>query len=441
MADRPNVVFVLTDQFRAQSLGCMGNSQVHTPNLDRLASDGVIFEHAYTSNPVCSPARGSIQTGCYSHRHRVIANTYKQIPLPMEFDTLGECLQRAGYRTGYIGKWHLDGIHDESEGFVPPERRRGFETWHGFDRGHAHMKGNPYFENGEKHWEAGYQPEIQTDLAIDFLDAQGSEPFFLMVSWGPPHNPWEAPQEYHSRYAPSELDLRPNVPDDETSEARETLADYYAAITSLDDQIGRLLTAIDDQELTDETIFLFTADHGEFMGSHGQYGKGSPLEESSRIPLIIRYPNGIDSGFSTDAFVTLNDLMPTLLSHCDTPIPDPVQGRDLSPVLDGDDHDLSAVYLQGDLGLDSEWRAVRTEQYLFTVNRNLETVHLFDMAIDPYQQSNLAADPDNVPIDRLQDILIDSVLEYDDRAIKRQASYNFGESVLTFEFDHGTVRI
>jgi arylsulfatase A-like enzyme len=442
MADQPNVLFVLTDQYRAHALGCMGNDQVDTPNLDRIAAEGVTFENAYSSNPVCSPARGSIQTGCYSHRHRVIGNTYKQMDLPMEFDTLGECMHEAGYRTGYIGKWHLDGTHDEAEAFVPPERRRGYEYWHGFDRGHAHMKGHPVFEDGEKRWEEGYQPAIQTDLALDFLGADDSSPFFLFLSWGPPHNPWEAPEEYHDRYDPADLDLRPNVPDDAAEEPRETLADYYASITALDDQVGRLLDALDEHGLADETVVLFTADHGEFMGSHGRYGKGSPLEESSNVPLLVRYPRAVDAGERTDACTNLNDLMPTVLSLCDVPIPEAVQGRDLSGVLRGESGPRpTSTYLQGDLAGDSEWRAVRTERYLFAVDRDLGCRYLFDMDEDPYQRENLAADPGDAPMEELQEALVEYALRFDDRAIKRQASYDFGESVLTFEFDHGRVRV
>ncbi|MFB6227737.1 MAG: sulfatase [Halobacteriales archaeon] len=442
MSDRPNVLLVLTDQYRAQALGCMGNAQVDTPNLDRIAAEGLTFENAYSSNPVCSPARGSIQTGCYSHRHRVIGNTYKQIPLPTEFDTLGECMHEARYRTGYIGKWHLDGTHDEAEAFVPPERRRGYEYWRGFDRGHYHMRGHPFFENGEKRWEEGYQPAIQTDLALDFLDSDRSLPWFLFLSWGPPHSPFEAPEQYHDRYDPEDLDLRSNVPAEAADEARETLADYYACITALDDQVGRLLDALDDRDLTEDTVVLFTADHGEFMGSHGQYGKGSPLEEASNVPLLVRYPRAVDAGERTETFANLNDLLPTLLSLCDVPIPETAQGQDLSCVLRGEDGPRpTSTYLQGGIAGDNEWRAVRTERYLFAVERNLKTRYLFDMAEDPYQRENLAADPGEAPIGELQEAIVENALAYDDRAIKRQASYDFAESVLTFEFDHGRVHV
>jgi arylsulfatase A-like enzyme len=443
MSDQPNVLFILTDQWRAHALGYMGNAQVETPNLDRLAGEGVTFERAYTTNPVCSPARGSIQTGCFSHRHRVITNTYKQVPLPAGLDTLGECMRDAGYRTGYIGKWHLDGTHDESEAFVPPERRRGYEYWRGFDRGHTHTKGHPHFEDGEKRWEEGYQPAIQTDLSLEFLDEDGAAPFFLFLSWGPPHGPREAPPEYHQRYDPDDLKLRPNVPAERADQAREDLADYYAAITSLDDQIGRFLDALDERELADDTAIVFTADHGDFLGSHGRYGKGSPLEESSHVPLLVRYPRAVDAGRRTDAFATVNDLMPTLLSLCDVPIPEAVQGRDLSHLLLGEEGPRPTnAYMQGKIARDGEWRAVRTDKYLFAVDRNLRTRSLFDLEDDPYQLKNLAdGDVNDVPADKLQATLVENALRYDDRTVKAQASYDFGESVLTFEFDHGRVTV
>lgn len=267
-------------------------------------------------------------------------------------------------------------------------------------------------------------------------------PWFLFLSWGPPHNPFNTPEQYHDRYDPEDPDLWPNVPAEAVGEARDTLADYYACITALDDQVSRLLNALEDHGLTDDTVVLFTAGHGEFMGSHGQYGKGSPVEEASNVPLLVRYPRAVDAGEQTEAFANLNDLLPTLLSLCDVPIPETAQGQDLSCVLRGEDGPRpTSTCLQGDMASDTEWRAVRTGRYLFAVERDLETRYLFDMVEDPYQRENMTADPGEAPIRELQEAVVENAFDYDDRAIKQQASHDFAESVLTFEFDHGRVHV
>jgi arylsulfatase A-like enzyme len=163
MPDRPNVVFVLCDQLRAEAVGCLGNDQVATPAIDRLADEGVLCPRTYTPNPVCSPARASLQTGRYPHANGVPGN---KLRLPTDGPSLAGVLRDAGYRTGYVGKWHLDG--EPAPGYIPPgPRRQGYEYWEGFNRGHRHLKGHPTFDaDGEVRWETGYQPAVQTDHAV-----------------------------------------------------------------------------------------------------------------------------------------------------------------------------------------------------------------------------------------------------------------------------------
>lgn len=418
MPDRPNVLLVLCDQMRAQAMGCMGNDDVRTPTLDRTAAEGRLFTRAYSPNPVCSPARASLLTGCYPHVHGEIENHMR---LSTDVATVSGALSDAGYRTGFVGKWHLDG--EGKPGYVPPgPRRQGFEYWEGFNRGHAYGRGHPRFtDDGECYWEEGYQPAVQTDLAIDFLEEQADaeDPFFLTVSWGPPHTPFDAPDEYSDLYDPADIDLRPNVPDElDTPDLRENLAEYYGLITSLDDQFARLLDTLDRHGMDDDTVVVFLSDHGEMLGSLGRQRKNYPYEESVRVPLIVRHPD-VEPGES-DALVSLIDVPPTLLSLCDVPVPGPMQGRDLSAHLrgerDADEAGHDALYVEGQLPYDEAWRAIRTERHVLVVDRALDVQCLYDLDADPYQRENLAGRDDVADLEEsLRDRLVDLAAAYDDR--------------------------
>jgi arylsulfatase A-like enzyme len=420
MPDRPNVLFVLCDQLRAETVGCLGNDQVATPTIDRLADEGALFERAYPPSPGCCPTRGSLLTSQYSHQHGVVNFN---VPLPTTADTLSCRLRDGGYETGYIGKWHLDG--QANPGRIPPgPRRQGFEFWRGFNRGHRYHDGHPTFdEEGNVEWVGEYQPRVQTDMALDFIGdrAGGEDPFFLMLSWGPPHTPFDAPEEYAAMYDPDDLDLRPNVPEaEDIPDLREDLAEYYGLTTSLDDQLERLLAGLAEHGVEEDTLVVFTSDHGEMLGSHGRYRKGYPHEESVHVPLVARYPERVDAGQTHDQPVSLIDLMPTILSYADAPGPDGMEGVDLTPLLDGESVDPhpEGVYMQNDIAFDSAWRALRTDQYMVTVDRDLQVRYLYDMTTDPHQQENLAGDPDHAD---LQEDLFDAVIE----AAERHADSTF----------------
>jgi arylsulfatase A-like enzyme len=348
--------------------------------------------------------------------------------------TLAGAFRDAGYRTGYVGKWHLDGRSHRGNrltfdagggGFVPPgERRAGYEFWRGFNDGHAHHDGHPRFtREGDPYRERPdeYQPTVQTDVVADFLERNREEPFFCFLSWGPPHPPFEAPGDYADRYDAADVDLAPNVPEEIRDEVRENCREYYGMITSLDDELDRLLGRLDRLGLAEDTVVVFASDHGEYMGAHGEVrGKGEEYEESIRVPLLVRGP-GVESRVSP-APVTLVDCMPTLLGRCDLPIPERVQGRDLSGHLRGEtgaDDLADAVYLQGRLG-GVGWRAVRTERYLFSVDRHLAARHLFDLAEDPYQQRDLVEERPDLVTD-LRERLVTLAERHDDHQILSEA--------------------
>jgi len=405
----PNLLFVFADQWRAHALGCTGDTQVKTPNLDGLAEEGVLFTKAYSSNPVCSPCRSSIITGRFPHQTGVITN---KIQLRDGEVSIAEVLRDMGYETGYIGKWHLDGTgrgvpgqgdYTPPSGYVPPGwRRQGFEFWAGFNRGHFYWDSHYWRDSPEAVDMTGtYEPDYQTDIAVEFIQQNRQGPFYLFVSWGPPHTPLTPPKEYAALYDAEEIELRPNVPPEEYERARAQTAAYYAMITSLDHNLGRMLETLKDLGIKDNTIVAFTTDHGDLLGSHGHYRKGRPLDESSHVPFIVRYPEAVQAGQRVDSPVSSVDIMPTLLSLCGAPIPEPVQGVDLSGLVTSKrGPEPESIYMEGRMGRPEEWRAVRKDSYMLSINASIrETEYLFDMKGDPYQMENLAGRPEYAEVE------------------------------------------
>ncbi|HMV48367.1 MAG TPA: sulfatase-like hydrolase/transferase [Blastocatellia bacterium] len=392
---RPNILFILPDQMRAQAVGCMGNADVKTPNIDRLAAEGMLFKQTFANTPVCCPARANLLTGKYAHRNGMVANDLR---LRESETTLAELLKAAGYRTGFVGKWHLDGGPREP-GFVPPgERRQGFDFWAAHECSHRHFD-NHYFRDDATPIKLGkFEAEGWTDIAVEFLRQTKAQPFFLMLQMGPPHDPYKAPPQYEALYDPLKLMMRPNWVEGTRMGIRQDIASYYAQITAIDDQVGRLLQTLKDLRLDENTIIVFTSDHGDMLGSQGLRLKRKPWEESIRVPGIIRYPRRIKAGQQTDAFLTHVDFAPTLLSLCGLKPLRTMQGTDLSRLmLWQTQHAPDSAFFQifgpynGD-ETSAGWRGVRTAQYMYARQRKQPWV-LYDLARDPYEQNNLAADP------------------------------------------------
>ncbi|MEO8521782.1 MAG: sulfatase, partial [Acidobacteriota bacterium] len=331
---RPNILFILPDQLRAQSLGYLGNRDVRTPNIDRLAAEGLTFTQTFANTPVCCPARANLLTGKYAHRNGMVANDLR---LRETETTLAELLAQAGYQTGFIGKWHLDGGPREP-GYVPPgARRQGFDFWAAHECSHRHFA-NHYFRDDPTPIEFGkYEAEGWADIAVEFLRArtEGPQPFFLMLQTGPPHDPYKAPPQYEAMYDAARLAMRPNWVAGTTMGSRQDIASYYAQITAVDDQVGRVLRTLKELHLEEDTIVVFTSDHGDMLGSQGLRLKRKPWEESIRVPGIIRYPRRIAAGRRTDAILTHVDLAPTLLSLAGLTPPRAMQGTDLAGVALG----------------------------------------------------------------------------------------------------------
>lgn len=404
----PNLLFVFADQMRGFDMGCAGNDEVSTPHLDRLAAEGVRFDQAVANAPVCTPSRGIMLTGRYPLEHRATLN---DLPLG-DVPTIADVLGAQGYRTGYVGKWHLDGVPRTR--FTPPgPRRHGFEYWAAYNCSHQYFRPDKYYlDDPEPVLIDGYEPEVQTDLACAFIRDNADQPFALYLSWGPPHDPYsQVPEKYRQRYDAQAITHRPNAdvatinPEAHRFDPDRTLADYYAAITALDDQAGRLLDVLDETGTAEDTIVVFTSDHGDMLWSHGMMKKQQPWEESVRIPLIVRWPAGVPAGVVSDALISTVDYVPTLLGLMGAPSLS-TAGSDLSALVRGEDvngpesaflMDIRPVDEGARQGL-SEWRGVRTSRYTYAERLGREPWLLYDNDADPYQLVNLVDDPEHVSV-------------------------------------------
>jgi arylsulfatase A-like enzyme len=418
-AKRPlNLLFILADQWRWSAFSHETDPLVRTPNFDDFANQGARFTRAYAANPVCTPNRTTIMTGRYSHQHGMINNN---LMIPPSERCLAESFQEAGYQTHYIGKWHMDG--EEKPGFVPPGwRRRGFSSFEGFNRGHYYPNGAKYFTNDGKLLHPNrFESAYQTDLAIEFMkqNRNTQQPFFCYLSWGPPHSPYRPPKEF-DRYDPKKLRFRPNVPEKlrNNQTLQRELAGYYGLCEALDHEMGRLVKSLEENGLAENTLVIFTSDHGDMHGSHSQYRKGKPEEESLHVPLMMRLPKRIRAGQKTDVLFNSIDLMPTMISMCNVKNPGTCTGRDLSKAVLGDSTpQVDSLYSEGAMRLSrrgpqasqqkktgkqkktksgsrfkarEEWRALVTPTHKLVMNVSGKVTRLIDLEKDPYELKNLA---------------------------------------------------
>lgn len=402
---RPNIVFVFADEWRAQAFGHAGDPNVKTPHIDRLAAESLRVTHAISGCPVCTPYRGSLLTGRYPLSHGLFVN---DVHLPDSERCMAEIFGEAGYATAYIGKWHVDG-HGRSS-FIPPERRQGFQYWKALECTHAYNKSRYFADDSPdpREWE-GYDAIAQTRDAIGWIKARDtSKPFLLVLSWGPPHDPYEtAPEKYRAMYDPAAVKLRPNVPAESDAAARRMLAGYYAHCTALDDCLAELVAALDAQGLADDTILVFTSDHGDMLGSQGERWKQRPWDESIRVPFLLRWPARFGrQGRAVPALLDAPDILPTLLGLCGVPAPAAIEGRDFTACLEGGPDPSGGAALIACYHPFGQWpasrggreyRGLRTLRHTYA--RTLQGPWLlYDNETDPYQQRNLVDDPASVQL-------------------------------------------
>ena len=392
---RPNLVFLLADQWRAQAVGYAGDPNASTPRIDRLAAESVDFTNAVSACPVCCPYRGSLMTGRYPLSHGVFLN---DLCLSTDAVSIAQAYNQAGYQTGYIGKWHLDG-HGRSS-FIPPERRQGFQFWRAAECTHNYNRSHFYGDEPVKRFWKGYDAIAQTEEARQYIRRNQDDPFALFVSWGPPHNPYEtAPEKYRARFKADEIVLRANVPKEFQEGARRNLAGYYAHLAALDDCVGRVVDTLGECDLEDDTILVFTSDHGDMLGSQGETRKQRPWDESIRVPFLLRYPGRLGrEGKKLIAPVNTPDIMPTLLGLSGIEVPDTVQGTDRTQLVSGevpDGDEAALITCPSPFGEwtrargGREYRGVRTVRYTYVRTLNGPWL-LYDNERDPYQLENLA---------------------------------------------------
>jgi len=397
---RPNILILFADQWRAEAFGATGNPDVKTPHIDSMRRQSVDFKNAVAANPVCCPTRASMLTGQRSLTHGVFMN---DVPLATDAVTLGKVLKGAGYDTAYIGKWHLNG--NGRSNFIPRERRQGFDYWKVLECTHDYNNSSYYADGPEKlKWE-GYDAIAQTEDAAKYLRARGKDdkPFVFMLSWGPPHDPYfAAPKRYQAMYDSEKLTLRGNVPNEAAAETRRILAGYYAQCTVLDDCVGDLMKTLRETGLEENTIVIFSADHGDMLGSHGLAKKQKPWDESIRIPLLFYWPKAFGrNGRALDAVFSSEDFMPTVLGLCDLKIPKTVEGINYSGYMRGGKNPSDGAALIECITPFGEWtrtrggkeyRGLRTAEHTYVRDLNGPWL-LFDNQADPLQMTNLVGDP------------------------------------------------
>ncbi len=423
---KPNIVYVFADQMRADVLGCYGNRTVPTPNVDAMAAAGTVFDNAISTWPVCSPYRAMLLTGRYPMTNGTVSNdTGVRDDLP----TIARVCKAQGYATGYIGKWHLEWDRNP---FVPKDRRQGFDYWAVNNCTHKYVDHFYCTDTPEPIRFKGYDVIVQTDLAINYIKQNKNKPFCLFISWGPPHNPYNtAPDEYKKRIALDKIDLRKNVSEravvdhlikrdnasqkqeqsrkkrravieNDTLLKKENIHGYYAHTTALDDCLGKLRDAIKQTGLADNTILVFSSDHGDMLGSHRMALKQMPFEESIRVPLLVEYPPVVPKAKRSDALVAPIDIMPTLLSLAGLKCPK-VDGTDKSDAARGIASDQSDALLLMKLvegggpylyNAVTPWRGVRTKRYTYANLLDYGPWLLYDNQKDPYQLNNLINKPE-----------------------------------------------
>lgn len=407
---RPNILLIYTDQQRWDAMGVNGNPDVLTPNLDRLANDGVNFDHYFIQNPVCMPSRVSFLTGQYPS---TLGITHMGVPVPEDFVTLPKLLRNSGYHSANIGKLHFLPHANRNHSDVHPD--------YGFDHLEISDEPGPY-EDAYRAWvrkaapdqldhlsvglppaaeqwyrmmrvnDTVHHPEERfpkrpipfpgkdefthtawvADRSIQYMkeQAQAGSAFMCIAGIYSPHSPWVAPKRFLDLYDPEKLTLpsfppevdEKRVPDHyDDAELRLAQQGYYGMVSEVDFHVGRMLDTLEELGLADDTIVLFTSDHGEWLGEHLKYGKGYPGHDCvSRVPLLMRVP-GVEGGKRVSHLVEGVDVVPTLLELCGAPVPPHLQGTSLTPLIHGGDDAVKDIALMEFTG----WKMIRSQDFRY----------------------------------------------------------------------------
>ena len=413
----PNVLWIVTDQQRYETLSINGCKNASTPELDSLARTGLNFTGGISGFPLCCPYRGSMLTSRYPHKC-VPGHQYR---LPPELPTVADAFRAHGYHTFYLGKWHLDGAKEDRERagthFIPRERRGHFDSWLGYENNnaqydcwiHGHRDGEevPMFRL------PGYETDCLTDMMIEYLKQRSTEdaPFFAVLSIQPPHDPYVAPGRNQKGHTPAGIEFLPNVPDVARirKQAARELAGYYAMVENIDENVGRIVNCLNETGLMDSTHILYFSDHGDMHGSHGQFRKMTPYQEAINTPLIISgekrhfYEDRYAGREVNEVLVNHVDLAPTSLGLCGLPVPEWMEGTDYSALrIRGKPRPEypSSAYLQSVIptyhgsSTNKPWRGIiTTNGYKYACFEGMDWM-MFNLNEDPYEQVNLVHDED-----------------------------------------------
>ncbi|MBT3375362.1 MAG: sulfatase-like hydrolase/transferase [Lentisphaerae bacterium] len=441
---RPNILLILVDQHRADCLGANGHPLLRTPHLDGLAASGTNFEHAYTPIPLCVPARNCLVYGQWSFQHGVLANTGTEAgrPAPFGRPAVTRLLADSGYQLGHVGKWHVDHDHGPEEyGFSISVPEGDYWGWRE-EQGYAPrtMAGNWFGATDSAIPAAASRLAWGADRTIESLGklSQGDSPFFMMWTPSEPHLPNMVPSPFAEMYAPESIPPWPSFPDSlqgkpyiQRQQRRTWRIDdwtwdqwapvvgrYLGEISLIDQQVGRVLDALEAHGLSQNTVVVYTSDHGDMCGAHGMIDKHYVMyDDIVRVPLIVRWPGEATPGAVCRSFVThALDLAATLCDIAGIPVPDAFQGQSVRPLVRGDDtgrEDIFSAYHGAQFGLYSQ-RMVRDQRWKYIWNPTAED-ELYDLQDDPGELRNLAQLPDDVEqLQRLRSRLVEWMEETGD---------------------------
>ena len=414
---RPNIVFILSDDQRPDTIHALGNPHIRTPNLDHLVKGGSAFTRAVSPNPICTPSRAEILTGCSGFRNGVL--DFGGVIDP-QLTTWPQAMRAAGYDTCCVGKWHTNGRPST----------HGFEECHGLFAGGGGKWWKPQVDHhgrpvtGYQGWVfqtddgekfpgrgVGLTPDISAtfaDAAIGAIGRKREQPFFLYVNFTAPHDPLLMPPGHGGTYDPQKIPLPTNfLPEhpfdhgnlrgrDEkllpwprtAKDVRADLAVYYAVISHMDEQIGRIVAALEARGLWEKTIVIFTSDQGLAMGSHGLRGKQNMYEHTVGVPMLFRGP-GVPQGKRFDAQMYLRDVFPTVCDLVGIPVPESVEGRSIVPVLRGK---AESIHAHAFCHFRDVQRMIRTDRWKLIHYPKIDRWQLFDLRTDPLERHDLSAD-------------------------------------------------
>lgn len=403
-----NILLIFADQMHKYALGKV-NDEVYTPNLDKLSEEGVLFNNTYSNNPICGPFRGNLLTGQYSSYNQVIHNGD---PLPDNIPSLADAFNEADYETSFVGKWHLGG---NGNGPILENIRGGFKHFIGYQCYNGFIDNVCFYdEKNQEHKYDQHRTDVTTKIAIERIKKlnASNKPFIQAVGYQAPHYPEQPSPRFEEIYKDKTFSFTPDYkevdpytptfsprsprpfddcPDYQRygNDMQEYLRLYYAMVSQIDAGIGEIMDCLEELKIKDNTVVIFTSDHGDMQGSHGMKNKCLPYEKSCGIPLIISCPQG-RKNIESDILLSSIDLYPTLLDLASLPQKEHLQGKSIANYLLGEKQVVSEPVFAEFLCGKNTWKMVRKGDYKLTVDwETKEAIHLFNLKEDPYELNNL----------------------------------------------------